>query len=100
MHVRAQKPLCAIEPERHGHVTYAGSRRGECQEAGIRGYPTWQLDGKLFPVRSCSISCARELMAHARAADVCASRVRQGERSLDELEAILQGKAEPDELPS
>ena len=25
------------------------SRRAECQASGIRGYPTWQLDGRLFP---------------------------------------------------
>ena len=44
------------------------SRRAECSAAGIRGYPTWQLDGKLFP----------------------------GERDLDQLEAMLRGDAEPD----
>jgi uncharacterized membrane protein/glutaredoxin len=41
------------------------SRRALCQEAGVRGYPTWELDGKLFP----------------------------GERSIDELEALLAGDA-------
>ena len=44
------------------------SRRAECTAVGIRGYPTWEVDGALFP----------------------------GERSLDELEEILAGNVEPD----
>lgn len=47
------------------------SRRDECVEANVKGYPTWVLDGKLYP----------------------------GERNLGELEAMLEGKAEAGELP-
>ena len=43
------------------------SKRSMCQENGIKGYPTWQVDGQLFP----------------------------GERSLDELEELLRGEATP-----
>ena len=47
------------------------SRRDACKAAGIQGYPTWQVDGKLYP----------------------------GERDLEELEAVLAGKATPQQLP-
>ena len=40
------------------------SKRSECVAAGVKGYPTWSLDGKLYP----------------------------GERDLDELEAMLKGE--------
>ena len=43
------------------------SRRDECRAAGVKGYPTWQVDGKLFP----------------------------GDRDLSTLEAILRGEVEP-----
>ena len=43
------------------------SRRSECTAAGVRGYPTWSLDGKLFP----------------------------GEKDLDEIADMLAGKLEP-----
>ena len=46
------------------------SRRAECMAAGIKGYPTWELGGALFP----------------------------GERDLDELERMLAGEVEPDGL--
>ena len=49
----------------------ANSRRPECKAAGVQGYPTWQLDGKLFP----------------------------GERDLDELELMLLGEAVAGETP-
>jgi len=48
-----------------------GSRRAECRAAGVKGYPTWQLDGALYP----------------------------GSRSLEELEQMLDGKATPDAFP-
>lgn len=44
------------------------TKRSECQAAGIRGYPTWQLDGQLFP----------------------------GEKDLGELEEMLRGDIKPD----
>ena len=37
------------------------SRRSQCQERGVRGYPTWEINGKFYP----------------------------GERSLDELQSLL-----------
>ena len=40
------------------------SRRSECVAAGVKGYPTWQVDGKLFP----------------------------GEKDLGEIEEMLAGK--------
>lgn len=48
-----------------------GSRRAVCRAAGVKGYPTWQLDGALYP----------------------------GSRSLEELEQMLDGKATPDAFP-
>ena len=44
------------------------SKRAQCKEAGISGYPTWSLDGKLYP----------------------------GERDLDELENMLKGEVTVD----
>ena len=44
----------------------------ECQAVGIKGYPTWILEGKQYP----------------------------GERSLDQLEDMLAGKAEVGEPPN
>jgi len=45
------------------------SRRAECSSAGVKGYPTWELGGALYP----------------------------GERDLDEIEEMLAGKATPQE---
>jgi uncharacterized membrane protein len=50
----------------------AYTKRTECQAVGIKGYPTWILDGKQYP----------------------------GERSLDQLEDMLAGKAEVGEPPN
>lgn len=50
----------------------AYNKRGECQAAEIKGYPTWILDGKQYP----------------------------GERSLEQLEQMLAGKAEAGEPPN
>ena len=63
--IEAMKLVPYVECDREGK----NSRRSECLAAGVKGYPTWQLDGKLFP----------------------------GERDLDELEDMLKGKAQPQE---
>lgn len=67
---------CANQKETLGReamqlVTYnecdengVNSRRSACVAAGVKGYPTWSLDGKLYP----------------------------GERDLDELEQMLKGE--------
>ena len=72
-HCRDQKEALGAEamrlvPYLECDANGAGSRRAECTAAGIRGYPTWQLDGALFA----------------------------GERDLDELELMLAGEVEPD----
>jgi len=61
--VEAMRLVPYLECDENG----LNSRRAECRAAGIKGYPTWQLDGKLFP----------------------------GERDLDELEAMLRGDSTP-----
>lgn len=58
----------AIMPYYECDAEGQNSKRDECQKVGVRGYPTWQLDGKLY----------------------------SGERSLDDLEAILAGVARAD----
>ena len=62
--LEAMKTVPYLECDANG----ANSRRPDCEANGIRGYPTWQLDGdKLFP----------------------------GERSVEELEDMLAGKVKP-----
>ena len=39
----------AIVPYIECDAEGANSRRALCSESGVKGYPTWQLDGQLFP---------------------------------------------------
>jgi len=68
-HCRDQKETLGKEAMRL--VTYnecdadgKNSKRAECKAVGVKGYPTWLLDGKLYP----------------------------GERDLDGLDAMLKGE--------
>lgn len=72
-HCRDQKEALGMEamrllPYMECDANGVNTRRAECTAVGIKGYPTWELDGALFP----------------------------GERDLDELEEMIAGKAEPD----
>jgi hypothetical protein len=39
---------CAHAAHSHLALACADSQKETCQEEGIKGYPTWQLNGKLF----------------------------------------------------
>lgn len=58
--IEAMKSVPYLECDENGK----NSRRSECVAAGVKGYPTWQVDGKLFP----------------------------GEKDLGEIEEMLAGK--------
>ena len=64
------KEAMALVPYLECDANGVDSKRSQCSAAGIRGYPTWELDGQLYP----------------------------GERDLNELEAMLAGKVEPQGL--
>ena len=62
---QAMKLVPYVECDANG----ANTERDLCTATGVRGYPTWQLDGQLFP----------------------------GEKTLSELEDLLAGKLKADE---
>ena len=51
----------AIVPYVECDAEGSNSQRGVCDAAGVRGYPSWQLDGQLFPGER-SLEGLRELL--------------------------------------